>query len=63
MRARVHGESPVHSYPFRAYSKPMSQVHADLRRPHGLTVADYYGLAEVGILAPDARVDLQRLFG
>ena len=34
----------------------MSHVDADLPRPHRLTVADYYRMAEVGILAPDARV-------
>ena len=36
----------------------MSDVHADLPRPHRLTVADYYRMAEVGLLAPDARVEL-----
>jgi Uma2 family endonuclease len=37
----------------------MSHAHADLPRPHRLTVADYYRMAEVGILAPDARVELK----
>jgi Uma2 family endonuclease len=36
----------------------MSNVAADLPRPHRLTVADYYRMAETGILAPDARVEL-----
>ena len=36
----------------------MSHVGADLPRRHRLTVADYYRMAEVGILAPDARVEL-----
>jgi Uma2 family endonuclease len=36
----------------------MSRAHVDLPRPHRLTVADYYRMAEVGILAPDARVEL-----
>jgi Uma2 family endonuclease len=36
----------------------MSNAAADLPRPHRLTVADYYRMAEVGILAPDARVEL-----
>jgi Uma2 family endonuclease len=36
----------------------MSHAHADTPRPHRLTVADYYRMAEVGILAPDARVEL-----
>jgi Uma2 family endonuclease len=36
----------------------MSHAHVDLPRPHRLTVADYYRMAEVGILAPDARVEL-----
>jgi len=31
---------------------------ADPPRRHRLTVADYYRMAEVGILAPDARVEL-----
>ena len=58
----------VHSYSFGPYSETMSHVHVDLPRPHRLTVADYYRMADVGILAPDARVegvvvDLQRLFG
>jgi Uma2 family endonuclease len=36
----------------------MSHVGTDLPRRHRLTVADYYRMAEVGILAPDARVEL-----
>jgi Uma2 family endonuclease len=36
----------------------MSHAAADLPRRHRLTVADYYRMAEVGILAPDARVEL-----
>jgi Uma2 family endonuclease len=36
----------------------MSHAATDLPRRHRLTVADYYRMAEVGILAPDARVEL-----
>jgi Uma2 family endonuclease len=36
----------------------MSLAPTDLPRRHRLTVADYYRMAEVGILAPDARVEL-----
>lgn len=36
----------------------MSHVTADPPRRHRLSVADYYRMAEVGILAPDARVEL-----
>jgi Uma2 family endonuclease len=36
----------------------MSHAHADTPRPHRLTVADFYRMAEVGILAPDARFEL-----
>ncbi len=36
----------------------MSHAAVDLPRRHRLTVADYYRMAEVGILAPDARVEL-----
>jgi Uma2 family endonuclease len=36
----------------------MSHATADLPCRHRLTVADYYRMAEVGILAPDARVEL-----
>jgi Uma2 family endonuclease len=36
----------------------MSHAVTDLPRRHRLTVADYYRMAEVGILAPDARVEL-----
>jgi Uma2 family endonuclease len=36
----------------------MSHVHVGQPRRHRLTVADYYRMAEVGILAPDARVEL-----
>jgi hypothetical protein len=47
----------------------MSHLHLDAPRPHRLTVADYYRMAEAGILAPDiasidgVAVDLRRLFG
>ena len=50
--------NPIHPYSLRAYSGTMSHAHADLPRPHRLTVVDYYRMAEVGILAPDARVEL-----
>src|SRR5690349_44860 len=33
-------------------------VQDDLVRRHRLTVQDYYRMAEVGLLAPDARVEL-----
>jgi Uma2 family endonuclease len=36
----------------------MSHAVTELPRRHRLTVADYYRMAEVGILAPDARVEL-----
>ena len=36
----------------------MSHAHVDTPRPHRLTVADYYRMAEVGILAPEAHVEL-----
>ena len=36
----------------------MSHAAADLPRRHRLTVADYYRMAEVGILAPEERVEL-----
>jgi Uma2 family endonuclease len=39
------------------YSESMSHSAAEPRR-HRLTVADYYRMGEVGILAPDARVEL-----
>jgi Uma2 family endonuclease len=38
-------------------SAAMNQPQAAIRR-HKLTVADYYRMAEVGILAPEARVEL-----
>jgi Uma2 family endonuclease len=40
------------------YSEPMSRPAAEEPRPHRLTVADYYRMGEIGILAPDARVEL-----
>jgi Uma2 family endonuclease len=36
----------------------MSQTAVDPPRRHRLSVADYYRMAEAGILAPDARVEL-----
>lgn len=36
----------------------MSLATADSPRRHRLTVSDYYRMAEVGILGPDARVEL-----
>jgi Uma2 family endonuclease len=36
----------------------MSHAAADLPRRHRLSVADYYRMAEVGILAPDTPVEL-----
>jgi hypothetical protein len=36
----------------------MSHAAADLPRRHRLTVADYYRMAEVGILGPDTHVEL-----
>jgi len=36
----------------------MSSTAEDLVRRHRYTVADYYRMGEVGILAPDARVEL-----
>jgi len=36
----------------------MSLAPTDLPRRHRLTVSDFYRMAEVGILAPDARVEL-----
>lgn len=41
----------------RVYSEAMSQVITEPRR-HRLTVAEYRRMGEVGILAPDARVEL-----
>ena len=49
--------NPVHSYSPKVYSESMSAA-ADLPRRHRLTVADYYRMAEVGILEPEARVEL-----
>jgi len=39
------------------YSEPMSHTAEGPRR-HRLTVADYYRMGEIGIFAPDARVEL-----
>ena len=36
----------------------MSVVNETWPRPHRLTVDEYYRMAEVGVLAPDARVEL-----
>jgi Uma2 family endonuclease len=36
----------------------MSQIAVDPPRRHRLSVSDYYRMAEVGILSPDARVEL-----
>jgi len=36
----------------------MSQIATDPARRHRLSVAEYYRMAEVGILQPDARVEL-----
>jgi len=54
---------PVHSCSPKAYSEAMSHAGADLPSRRRLTVGDYYRMAEVGILPPDARVELHRLFG
>jgi Uma2 family endonuclease len=40
------------------YSESMSHTPAEGPRRHRLTVADYYRMGEVGILARDARVEL-----
>ena len=40
------------------YSETMSYTATEHPRRHRLTVADYYRMGEVGILAPDARVEL-----
>lgn len=53
-----YGERPIHPRQRRAYSEAMVHVTADPPRRHRLSVADYYRMAEVGILAPDARVEL-----
>src|SRR5687768_12095899 len=48
---------PVHWHPRTAYSESMHAA-TDLPRRHRLTVADYYRMAEVGILDAEARVEL-----
>jgi Uma2 family endonuclease len=40
------------------YSESMSHTASEGPRRHRLTVADYYRMGEIGILAPDARVEL-----
>jgi Uma2 family endonuclease len=40
------------------YSESMSYTATEDPRRHRLTVADYHRMGEVGILAPDARVEL-----
>ena len=40
------------------YSESMSHTAAEGPRRHRLTVADYYRMGEIGIFAPDARVEL-----
>jgi len=40
------------------YSESMSHTATEDPRRHRLTVADYHRMGEVGILAPDARVEL-----
>jgi Uma2 family endonuclease len=40
------------------YSESMSHTPAEGPRRHRLTVADYYRMAEIGIFAADARVEL-----
>jgi Uma2 family endonuclease len=40
------------------YSESMSYTPADSPSRHRYTVADYYRMGEIGILAPDARVEL-----
>lgn len=40
------------------YSESMSHTPAEGPRRHRLTVADYYRMGEIGIFAPDARVEL-----
>jgi Uma2 family endonuclease len=41
-----------------AYSEPMSYTPGEGPRRHRYTVADYHRMAEAGILAPNARVEL-----
>jgi Uma2 family endonuclease len=41
-----------------AYSEPMQHTAADEPLRHRYTVVDYHRMGEVGILAPDARVEL-----
>ena len=51
--------SSVHTYSPRDYSETM-QAATDFPRRHWLTVDDYYRMAKVGILDPEARVELRR---